>query len=410
MLNKQMMNLKEINFIDQFVNKSIEKNDLINLDNLNYYYKQLIKNKIYVAPIYNMIESDNLIVIKQKKIEGGNLEDIILQDALKHHNLSHKVLVLFREFLNYYNKYLKNLEDIRVDCKLSNFFYRNHKFILVDITPPLIKNFIRNPIIEINEIQITSIFIYFIKYALIMLDADNKKEIQKFNLFIYKMNLILKGFISNILINDYVSKYCTRYIDILDYLNDKTNFVQFRKDFLAHNYNYIITGNLNSMIKKVHLIGGPGVGKTYLSTRIKQFYNDFLNLDYIFWADSNQNFTIRRNQEERDNLLKNFIDKNTSYIIEGCYLDWIDYSMKHSDIIIIIRSNLKEQKKRIIKRFFYRKFHKTDFIGKETLKSLKNMIKWMFTYDKILNDFIVKNDNKNIFTVDRIEEAIKIIF
>lgn len=131
--------------------------------------------------------------------------------------------------------------------------------------------------------------------------------------------------------------------------------------------------------KKIHIIGGPGSGKSYLANLIsKQTNIKNYDLDDIFWDNS---FGIRADTKTRDMNLHKILS-NDYWIIEGVYYSWLDESFSRSDIVIVLKINVYIRDWRIIKRFLKRKIGLIPCNKKETFKRLAGLIKWNHNYDK----------------------------
>lgn len=134
--------------------------------------------------------------------------------------------------------------------------------------------------------------------------------------------------------------------------------------------------------KKIHIIGGPGSGKSYMSNLISKQENiKSYDLDDIFWDNALNKFGIKANPKIRDITLQK-ICLNSSWIIDGVYYGWLSTSFDKADIIIVLKINVYRRDLRIVKRFLKRKFKLIPCNKKETLKGLVELIKWNHNYDK----------------------------
>lgn len=128
---------------------------------------------------------------------------------------------------------------------------------------------------------------------------------------------------------------------------------------------------------KIHIIGGTGSGKTYLSKKLAKEHNmPLLDLDSIFWDNSTKGYGIKAPKEKRTKDLEKFM-QNESYIIEGVYYSWLDKSFEIADKIIILDVNIYKRIFRLIKRFIKRKIG-IEKGGNETFMSLCKLLKWSF--------------------------------
>lgn len=135
-------------------------------------------------------------------------------------------------------------------------------------------------------------------------------------------------------------------------------------------------------LKKIHIIGGPGSGKSYMAKLISNKMNiKNYDLDNIFWDNSTDTFGTKADTKIRDKKLNDILLKE-SWIIEGVYYSWLSDSFDKANIIIVLKTNVYIRDYRIIKRFLMRKMGLTPRNKKETLKGLVNLLKWNHKYDK----------------------------
>lgn len=135
-------------------------------------------------------------------------------------------------------------------------------------------------------------------------------------------------------------------------------------------------------IKKIHIIGGPGSGKSYMANLISSQTNiKNYDLDDLFWDNSLDTFEIKADKKTRDMSLQKIL-LNDRWIIEGVYYAWVNESFNRADIIIILQTNVYIRDWRIIKRFIERKAGIISCNKKETLKGLVEFIRWNHHYDK----------------------------
>lgn len=132
---------------------------------------------------------------------------------------------------------------------------------------------------------------------------------------------------------------------------------------------------------KIHIIGGSGTGKTYLANLLSAKYNiPHYDLDDLFWDNSANRYGVKMSIEIRSKLLSKIL-QNEDWIIEGVYYSWLMDSFEKADTIIILDIPKRVYKYRIIRRFIKRKIG----IGngkKETIKSLKDLLKWTDKFQK----------------------------
>jgi adenylate kinase family enzyme len=160
--------------------------------------------------------------------------------------------------------------------------------------------------------------------------------------------------------------------------------------------------------QRIHIIGGSGSGKSYIAEKISSVLDiKYYNLDDIFWDNSSDTYGKKANPETRSLKLGEILSKE-EWIIEGVYYGWLRQSFEKADIIFILKPSIYLQHKRVIFRFLKRKAGLLRSKKRETIKSLLNLIKWNYKYNKIdipkiidlLNEFknkvVVVKDNEEI--------------
>lgn len=129
---------------------------------------------------------------------------------------------------------------------------------------------------------------------------------------------------------------------------------------------------------KIHIIGGSGSGKSTLAQKISDIKDiKHYDLDDVMW-DNSGTYGSKREKEARDKMLLDYVSKD-SWIIEGVYYKWVAPSFENADQIVFLDIPYRVTKKRIIKRFIRRKLGLAKG-KKETLKSVKALLKWAKNY------------------------------
>jgi len=131
---------------------------------------------------------------------------------------------------------------------------------------------------------------------------------------------------------------------------------------------------------KIHIIGGPGSGKTWLAGHLSAEFNfPAFDLDDIFWDRKADRYGIRNSPEIRDAELRAIISREP-WIIEGVYYARLMESFAKTDLIIVLETPVLLRDMRILRRFIKRKMGVAR-TKKESLRDLWQLIIWNHGYD-----------------------------
>ena len=65
---------------------------------------------------------------------------------------------------------------------------------------------------------------------------------------------------------------------------------------------------------KIHIIGGPGSGKTFLAEKLsKELGVQHYDLDYLQWDNQSDSYGVKRAPDERDDLLADILNHKTRH-------------------------------------------------------------------------------------------------
>jgi adenylate kinase family enzyme len=157
---------------------------------------------------------------------------------------------------------------------------------------------------------------------------------------------------------------------------------------------------------KIHILGGSGTGKSYISEKIsKQYQIPHFDLDNIFWDNEALSYGKKMPIDKRTERLNEILEKD-NWILEGVFYDWLNDSFALADYIFILKTKPIVYNYRIIRRFIRRKL-RLEKAKKETLKSLKDLLIWTNKYQKKkipkIISFLEQHHNK-VIMIDKAEE------
>ena len=134
------------------------------------------------------------------------------------------------------------------------------------------------------------------------------------------------------------------------------------------------------MLQRIHIIGGPGSGKTYAARHLSHLLGiPTYDLDDLFWDSAAQSYGVRASDADRDAKLMAITDE-AAWIIEGVYYRWLKPSFERADIIFVLRPNVFLRDWRILKRFVSRRLG-TMPTKRQSLLDLYRLIQWNHKYD-----------------------------
>lgn len=128
------------------------------------------------------------------------------------------------------------------------------------------------------------------------------------------------------------------------------------------------------------VFGGPGSGKTYLTSRLSNVLSiQSTSLDELYWDSESKSFSVRREESERARLLQQLVTQET-WILEGVYYSWVESATNTADLIIVLSPPTWVRQMRLIKRFLARRFSKTE-TRKDTFSQFLSLLRYNQGFD-----------------------------
>lgn len=136
-----------------------------------------------------------------------------------------------------------------------------------------------------------------------------------------------------------------------------------------------------SLNPRIHIIGGPGSGKSYIAPKLaKQFRIPACDLDDLFWDGAASRYGIPADPIDRDRKLKCVVSRD-GWIIEGVYFQWLAPSFDVADLIVVLTPSIWVRHWRVVRRFCSRKLGRSPS-KRESLKDLWDLLRWSHAYDQ----------------------------
>jgi adenylate kinase family enzyme len=134
------------------------------------------------------------------------------------------------------------------------------------------------------------------------------------------------------------------------------------------------------MNPRIHIIGGPGSGKSYIAAKLAERFDvPACDLDNLFWDSKAFRYGVRADSSERDRQLAAIVSRD-GWIIEGVYYQWLATVFGSADFIIALTPSIWVRHWRIVRRFLLRKSGRIPF-RRESLADLWHLLRWSHRYD-----------------------------
>ena len=135
------------------------------------------------------------------------------------------------------------------------------------------------------------------------------------------------------------------------------------------------------MKPRIHIIGGPGSGKSYAAAKLaERFGVPACDLDNLFWDNAASRYGVLADPAERDRKLAAVVSGG-GWIIEGVYYRWLEPSFDAADYIVALTPLIWIRHWKVIKRFWMRKFGRIQS-KRESILDLVRLLRWSHAYDR----------------------------
>jgi adenylate kinase family enzyme len=132
---------------------------------------------------------------------------------------------------------------------------------------------------------------------------------------------------------------------------------------------------------KIHILGPSGSGTTTLGKAICESFNiTHFDSDDFFWIKTEPPFTTKRPLNDRIDLLIKTLNNNKSWVLSGSSINWGDYLLENSDLIIHLYINQDVRMKRLLTREIERYGDRIK-PGNDMYKAHIEFIDWARSYD-----------------------------
>ncbi len=133
---------------------------------------------------------------------------------------------------------------------------------------------------------------------------------------------------------------------------------------------------------KIHIIGGPGSGKSFMAEKLSNQYGiPHYDLDELQWDNEAGDYGTKRDSQKRNELLQQLLKKE-DWIIEGVYYAWCRQCFEDADTIFLLNVPRYKYRYRIIQRYLRRKIG-LEKGKRESLRSLSELLKWADKYQQV---------------------------
>ncbi len=133
---------------------------------------------------------------------------------------------------------------------------------------------------------------------------------------------------------------------------------------------------------KLHIFGASGSGVTTLGTHLSKLLNlPYFDSDNYFWEKTDMPFTMKRNPEIRNQIIKNDLNVHESWILGGSIINWGNGVFPDFDLIVFLWVEPDIRSQRLRNREFER-YGDLIYYDDDRKNKYQTFINWAADYDK----------------------------
>ena len=158
----------------------------------------------------------------------------------------------------------------------------------------------------------------------------------------------------------------------------------------------------------IQITGASGSGKTYLGNKLaKKLKYNFVDVDDIIWewGENIPPYTVSVPKEYALKKLEKILLDNNGTIASGIYYPWAESLINYFDLLVVVETEDKARKKRLIKRE-YQMYGDRVKKGGDMVDQFNRFLNWAMSYEYFdsasgsrieTNKWIQKFDNKVLY-------------
>ena len=136
------------------------------------------------------------------------------------------------------------------------------------------------------------------------------------------------------------------------------------------------------MIKRIHIFGASGSGTTTLAAAVANATSlTHIDTDEFFWIHTNPPFRIVREPAERQDMLRQALEKTDSWVLSGSLCGWGDFAIPMFDLAVFLYIPEDIRMHRLQERETDRYGPEIENPGDPRYKTHVSFLEWARAYD-----------------------------